>query len=84
MFLDIFLPDSIKFEKKVTIAFKDFLQKMANRRAVGACRYGDMSKAGKYFSRLEIEVKAYKKTGNAEHLYNIFKLCISRICSTRK
>lgn len=71
MILDIHIPDSIKQDKRITDSFKDFLQKMANRRSVGACRYGDISKAGKYFSRMQDEVKAYKKTGNMEQLLNI-------------
>lgn len=52
-------------------SFLDFVQKMANRIMQGYCRYGNPSKDKKYFTRLLLEAKEYKKTGNAEHLINI-------------
>jgi hypothetical protein len=44
---------------------------MANRILQGFCRYGNPHKDKKYLTRLSLELKAYKKTGNAEHLFNI-------------
>lgn len=55
-----------------TNSFFHFLQQMANRRAVGALRYGDIpQRKKKYMDRLEIELEEYRKTGNHEQLLNI-------------
>ena len=51
--------------------YYDFVQRMANRLCQGALRYGNVSKDHNYLTRLVMELKAYKKTGNVEHLYNI-------------
>lgn len=51
--------------------FKEFVQKMANRLGFGAFRYGRTVKAQKYMTRMAMELKSYKKTGNQEHLFNI-------------
>ncbi len=48
-----------------------FVQKMANRILQGYTRYGGPDKSQKYMTRLRLELRAYKKTGNMEHLYNI-------------
>lgn len=50
---------------------QDFLQKMMNRMGVGYVRYGTVDKRQRYMTRLEVEFRAYKKTGNKEHLLNI-------------
>lgn len=50
---------------------KGFLKRMANRLMVGAYRYGSPHSRKKYMSRLTEELKAYKRTGNEEHLLNI-------------
>jgi len=57
--------------KKSPADFKAFAQKMANRLLVGALRYGPAKKEQNYMTRLEMEFKAYKKTGNGEFLVNI-------------
>lgn len=56
--------------------FADFAQKMANRLIVGFLRYGPPRKEQNYMTRLIMETKAYKRTGNAEHLYNIANYCL--------
>ena len=52
-----------------------FLQKMLNRLAFGVFRYGksDDKKGVKkrWMKRMEMEIKAYKETGNGEHLVNV-------------
>lgn len=44
---------------------------MANRILQGHARYGLPDKKAKYLTRLGLELAAYKKTGNAEHLFNV-------------
>jgi hypothetical protein len=69
-------PDSIELDPATTNTFMVFLQRMANRRVVGGLRYGYRPKAEqKYLSRLKVEVAAYTKTGNSEHLFNIANYC---------
>jgi hypothetical protein len=60
-----------KLKIKNEAGFQTFIQRMANRIAQGFARYGNPDKRKKYFTRLKLEVKAYQKTGNAEHLINI-------------
>lgn len=67
---------SKKLAQTVKEPFKNFTQKQANRLMQGDARYGPPNKDKKYFTRLTLEVKAYKKTGNAEHLINIANYCI--------
>lgn len=70
--LGVTIPGSIPLDTQTTLEFRAFLQGMANRRAVGALRYGDRPKtAQKYMTRLGRELKAYRATGNAEHLFNV-------------
>ena len=66
-------PDSIVI-RELSI-FRWFLQGMANRKAVGALRYGDAKKEQLYLTRLTTELSAYKRTGNQEHLFNIANYC---------
>lgn len=51
--------------------FEDFTQHQINRLVQGAARYGEPNRRRRYASRMEKEVAAYMKTGNAEQLYNI-------------
>src|SRR4051812_39637831 len=51
--------------------FKSFVQWMVNRLGVGGLRYGPARKTQRYHERVEVELKAYRKTGNQEHLINI-------------
>ena len=53
-----------------------FLQQMANRLAVGEVRYGPPDRRKKYMTRIGLEYKAYKKTGNSECLRNIANYCV--------
>lgn len=71
MILEIRSSDRAKLPAKETAAFKGFLQKIENRRVVGYLRYGDIDQRKKYMSKLAAELKAYRKSGNAEQLYNI-------------
>lgn len=72
----IFLPENVKLDKPTTAKFVDFLQKMANRRAVGALRYGDKPDPDQqYLRRLKRELRAYEASGNIEQLINIAVYC---------
>jgi hypothetical protein len=52
-----------------------FVQRMANRIVFGQVRYGLPDRRHSYLTRMTLELKAYKKTGNAEHLLNIANYC---------
>jgi hypothetical protein len=69
--LGITIPDSLNVPASEMSAFKKFLQQMTNRRGVGYLRYGLVLHRQGYMSRLESELKAYKRTGNREQLINI-------------
>lgn len=62
-------PETIK-------AFEQMAQWMANRLTVGVVRYDPPRHERRYLSRLEREVKAYKRTGNIEHLINAANYCV--------
>lgn len=75
MEFNIWWSDKLKF----TPVYKNvpkFLQSMANRLAQGFARYGGPDQHKLYFTRMQMEIKAYKKTGNMEHLYNIANYCL--------
>ena len=60
--------------------FAAFVQKMANRLMVGYFSYevqhgGGATRKNEYKTRLEKEVRAYDRTGNAEHLINAANYC---------
>lgn len=57
-------------------AFQAFSQKMANRLLQGHTRYGLPHKNKKYWTRLKLELAAYNRTGNAEHLINVANYCV--------
>ena len=72
MIFSIFFPDSVKRSHEANLILKKFFQGMSNRLAIGACRYvKDPDRGAKYMSRMGVELAAYKRTGNAEHLFNI-------------
>lgn len=61
--------------------FAGFMQRMADRLVQGNCRYGKATAGQLYLTRLDLEVKAYVKTGNREHLYNVANYCfLESIC----
>lgn len=62
---------TVKLKLPNEAAFKEFVQRMANRIAQGHARYGRPHKDKKYMTRMGLEIQAYRRTGNAEHLYNI-------------
>lgn len=53
----------------------EFIQKMLNRVASGFFRYGSQTRTQgepkQWIKRARLELKAYEKTGNAEHLVNV-------------
>lgn len=48
---------------------------MSKRIIQGHTRYGAPVVTKKYMKRLELELQAYKKSGNMEHLYNAANYC---------
>ena len=75
MIIELRLPDSIKLDPQSTVDFQAFLQQVVNRYCVGTLRYGKVSKRKRYQTRLAKEFRAYRKTGNAEQLFNIALYC---------
>lgn len=69
------IPDKIKLPDRVSKAFFEFIQQMANRIAVGHVRYGEPRKEKKYWSRARMESKEYTRKGNTEQLRNIANYC---------
>ena len=57
------------------LSFGLFVQRMANRIQVGEIRYGSPKRRQRYMSRMMVEMEAYKKSGNMEHLLNIANYC---------
>lgn len=55
--------------------FHAFLQLQANRFIQGHYRYGEPKKSKRYMTRMSLELKAYRKTGNIEHLANLAVYC---------
>lgn len=55
--------------------FQQFLNAMSKRILQGRSRYGKPWARKKYHTRLKLEVQAYDRTGNIEHLYNIANYC---------
>ncbi len=53
----------------------DFFNGMSMRLAQGHARYGAPRKEAQYHTRMNLELAAYKKTGNAEHLLNLANYC---------
>lgn len=68
----IWWSDRIKFSPQ---SLRHFMQQMCNRLLVGHCRYGTPNHDKMYLSRAEAELKAYRRTGNQEHLINIANYC---------
>lgn len=52
-----------------------WFQRCANRLSQGECRYGPGDPRQRYMTRMKLEVRAYSKTGNEEHLLNIANYC---------
>lgn len=70
MILTLRLLDSIPLPPDEEKSYHVFLQRMVNRVLVGRVRYGPINRNKQYIKRLQLEIKEYEKTGNAEHLYN--------------
>lgn len=69
--INIVIPDRVGIKESEKSELKVFMQKMANRYAVGHMRYGTPKVSQEYMTRLSKELAAYKKTGNREQLFNI-------------
>jgi len=74
--IKLFWTDRIKCSPPKQEVFQEFAQKMANRLGFGEARYGSPDKRQKYLTRLKMEVRAYERTGNVEHLYNVANYCV--------
>lgn len=57
-------------------ALDSFVSQMRYRLHIGQHRYGSADRRQLYWKRLLLETAAFKRTGNAEHLYNIANYCL--------
>jgi len=73
--MEIFWCCKLNLSKRTEEGFRGFVNKMSKRIAQGHARYGHPNKDKKYMTRLVLEVNAYKKTGNLEHLINAANYC---------
>jgi len=64
----LWLSDKLKVDWK---SFLEFVQQQVYRLANGEAQYGKPDSRKKYMKRLGLELKAYRRTGNREHLLNI-------------
>lgn len=76
MEINIFWSDKIKRTKPDDKQFLKFVQEMAFRLMQGFCRYGEAKKEQMYMTRMTMEMKHYKRTGNMESLFNIANYCL--------
>jgi len=61
----------LKRDPRRHLKFAAYVQWMVNRLLVGGLRYGPASKTQCYYKRAMMELEAYEKTGNMEHLVNV-------------
>ena len=54
---------------------QEFFNALSKRLAQGHARYGRPESRKAYLDRIGLELKAYRRTGNMEHLYNIANYC---------
>ncbi len=62
-------------DNDTTRRLRSFMQAMIYRIIQGHYRYGEPNKRKKYLTRLKMELEAYEKEGNAEHLINVANYC---------
>jgi hypothetical protein len=70
--MTLYLPKAIKYREKFLVKF---MQQMLNRMAFGQYLYGEPNKEQNYMTRMIMEMKSYKRSGNAEQLLNIANYC---------
>ena len=66
--MEVFWSEKLKVPNKEL--FCEFVNMMSKRIMQGHPRYGPPNKEKKYIKRLRLELKAYRLTGNMEHLVN--------------
>lgn len=69
--LELKLPGTLPIPLEELADLRAFMQAMLYRAGVGNLRYGSPATRKKYLTRLFKELRAYRKTGNAEHLFNV-------------
>ena len=72
MKLELWTSDKLRIDHQ---SVKAFMQQMINRLEQGQARYGKPRIENGYLTRLGLELKAYRRTGNQEHLINIANYC---------
>lgn len=72
--LSVFWPTRVKLTNRQEI--QDFLDAMVKRLAVGHIQYGPPKSEKTYLSRMETELRSYKRSGNREHLFNVANYAI--------
>lgn len=70
MTFQINIPDTMKLDGHIQ-EVRGYLQAMVNRILVGELRYGPPNRRKKYMRRMFLELRAYRNSGNFEHLLNL-------------
>lgn len=65
------LPTELPFDEMTRRCFRCFMQCQIDRLVVGEHRFGTPDKRKRYLDRIHKELKAYKLSGNMEHLLNL-------------
>lgn len=73
--MEIYWNEKLKGLQRDKTSFQKFLTRMSMRVAQGHARYGAPDQKKLYLKRIKLEVLAYTKTGNSEHLFNIANYC---------
>ena len=73
--MEIFWSQSLKITQRAVSQFQWFIQRMANRIMQGQARYGEPKPGHQWMKRARLELSAYSKSGNAEHLLNAANYC---------
>lgn len=73
--MEIYWNEKLKGLQRDKISFQKFLTCMSMRVAQGHARYSAPDQRKLYLKRLKMEIAAYTKTGNAEHLFNAANFC---------
>lgn len=71
--IPVYWSDRMKLPNRESYA--RFLNMMSKRIHQGHARYGPPNVNKQYLKRLQVEIQAYSRTGNMEHLVNVANYC---------
>lgn len=69
--MELAMPGTLPISMDDLVDLRAFLQAVVRRAGVGNLRYGEAATRKQYLTRMKKELRAYTKTGNGEHLFNV-------------